>query len=230
MKIIPLTDSFQLDVEAIAEATDERTKIIFVCSPNNPTGNSMNREDVEIILNNFHGLVVIDEAFINYSRQRSFIGELAEYANLVVIQTLSKAWGLAGIRIGMAFASEAIIEILNRVKPPYNIGTPAQELALAAFDHVEEVNRWIKITVQERQSLIRGLMMFDFVKKIFPSDANFVLVRFVDAEKVYRFLLEKGIVVRDVSQYSGCENCLRITVGTPDENALLLESFSNYKV
>ncbi|HTF05654.1 MAG TPA: histidinol-phosphate transaminase [Bacteroidia bacterium] len=229
VKKIPLTDAFQLDVEAIAEATDERTKMIFICSPNNPTGNSMNREDVEIILNNFHGLVVVDEAFINYSRQRSFIGELTEYANLVVIQTLSKAWGLAGIRIGMAFASEAIIGILNRVKPPYNIGTPAQELALAAFDRVEEVNRWIKITVQERQSLIRGLMMFDFVKKIFPSDANFVLVRFTHAESVYRFLLENGIVVRDQSQIAGCENCLRVTVGTPDENVQLLQALSKFK-
>lgn len=225
---VPLTADFQLNVEGISEAVDDNTKLIFICSPNNPTGNSIDREDVEFILNNFNGIVAVDEAYINYSRQKSFIAELTEYPNLVVMQTLSKAWGLAGARIGMLFASDEIIAVMNKVKPPYNIGTPAQELALSALNRIEEVNEWIRTTVNERDRLTRGLGQNILIRKIFPSDANFLLVRVEEPKKVYSYLVNKGIIVRDRSAVTLCEGCLRITVGTPEENDMLLAELSNY--
>lgn len=226
---VPLTAEFQMNVEAISESVDEKTKLIFICSPNNPTGNSMDREDVEMILNNFNGLVVVDEAYINYSRQRSFISELTEYPNLVVMQTLSKAWGMAGARIGMAFASDDIIGVLNKIKPPYNVGSPAQQLALEALGNIEQVNEWIKTTVQERNKLVTSLGKIPFVRKIYPSDANFVLVKVEDAGAVYNYLVSCGIIVRDRSKVELCEGCLRITVGKPQENAKLVETLTAYK-
>lgn len=225
---VPLTAEFQLNIEAISETVDERTKLIFICSPNNPTGNSMDREDVEMILNNFDGIVVVDEAYINYSRQRSFISELTEYPNLLVMQTLSKAWGMAGARIGMAFASDAIVGVLNKIKPPYNVGSPAQQLALEALKNIDQVNDWIKTTVQERGKLVAALGMIPFVKKIYPSDANFVLVKVEDAKGVYDYLAKNGVVVRDRSKVELCEGCLRITVGTPQENTKLVETLTVY--
>lgn len=229
VKNVPLTVDFQLDMEGIAEAIDTNTKLIFVCSPNNPTGNSINREDVETLLANFDGIVVVDEAYINYSRQKSFIQELTEYANLVVLQTLSKAWGLAGLRLGMAFASEEIIEVFNRVKPPYNINEASQELALQALENVELVNLWIKETLLERDKLVLGLKNFDFVLDIFPSDANFILVKTVSPKTIYQFLVEKGIIVRDRSKVELCEGCLRITVGTPAENTQLMDTLKTFQ-
>src|SRR5690606_28387091 len=163
-----LTVDYQPDLDAIAESVDENTKLIFVCSPNNPTGNSFYREAVEAMLVNFNGLVVIDEAYINYSRQKSFIQELTEYPNLVVLQTLSKAWGLAALRIGMAFASEEIIEVFNKVKPPYNISEASQQLVLKALDNVEQVNSWIKEIILERDKLVLSLKNFNFVLDIYP--------------------------------------------------------------
>src|SRR5215217_1141406 len=177
LKRVNLTDEYQLNLEGIAEAIDKNTKMIFICSPNNPTGNSINREDVETLLANFNGLVVVDEAYINFSRQKSFIQELTEYANLVVLQTLSKAWGLAGLRVGMAFASEDIIEVMNKVKPPYNINEASQQLALQALQNVDQVNEWIKETLVQRDKLVLELKNFDFVLDIYPSDANFILVK-----------------------------------------------------
>ncbi len=227
-KKIPLTRTFQLDIESISEVADERTKMIFICSPNNPTGNSMNRDDIEIILNNFEGIVVIDEAYINYSRHRSFISELTEYPNLVVLQTLSKAWGLAGLRVGMAFASDEIISVLNRIKPPYNIGSSTQQLALKALDNVEQVNAWTKQTVAERGKLEAALKQVACVQQVFPSDANFLLVRVTDARAVYDHLVAEGIIVRDRSRVVLCEGCLRITVGTPEENELLLDRLNTF--
>lgn len=219
---IPLTTEYQLNLEGIAEAINSNTKLIFVCSPNNPTGNSINREDVETLLANFNGIVVVDEAYINYSRQKSFIQELTEYGNLVVLQTLSKAWGLAGLRVGMAFASEEIIEVFNRVKPPYNINEASQQLALQALENVEQVNGWIKETLTERDKLVLRLKNLNFVLDIFPSDANFILVKTVSPRDIYQFLVERGIIVRDRSKVELCEGCLRITVGTPAENNHLL--------
>jgi histidinol-phosphate aminotransferase len=226
---VPLTDDFQLNLEGIAEAIDKHTKLIFVCSPNNPTGNSINRADVETLLANFDGLVVVDEAYINFSRQKTFIQELTEYANLVVLQTLSKAWGLAGLRIGMAFASEEIIEVMNKVKPPYNINEASQQLALQALANIDQVNAWIKETLIQRDNLVLQLKDFDFVLDIYPSDANFILVKTSDPRGIYNFLVEKGIIVRDRSKVDLCVGCLRITVGTPDENKKLIQTLQDFK-
>jgi len=223
-----LLDDFQLDLVHLENLVDENTKIIWICSPNNPTANSMNRQDVEIILNNFHGLVVVDEAYINFSRHRSFIQELSDYPNLVVMQTMSKAWGLAGLRLGMAFASEAIIDIYNKVKPPYNIGQATQELVLKALEEMEQVNDMIRALVTMREEMSSRLSALPVVKKIYPSDANFLLVKVADAKAVYQYLLGKGIVVRDRSRVELCEGCLRITVGTESENHQLLEALAQY--
>lgn len=225
---VPLTTAFQLDLDAIAEAIDENTRLIFICSPNNPTGNSIIREDIETILTNFNGLLIVDEAYINYSRQKTFIQELTEYSNLVVLQTLSKAWGLAALRIGMAFASEEIIEVFNKVKPPYNINQASQELALQALENVEEVNNWIRETVRERDLLARALNELNCVEHVYPSDANFLLARMTDAGGIYQQLVGQGIIVRNRSSVILCDNCLRITVGTPAENASLISALTQF--
>ncbi len=225
---VRLTEDFQLNLNGIAESIDEHTKMIFICSPNNPTGNSIHREDVETLLANFSGLVVVDEAYINFSRQRSFIQELTEYGNLVVLQTLSKAWGLAGLRVGMAFASEEIIEVMNKVKPPYNINEASQQLALQALANIDQVNSWIKETLAQRDKLVFGLKDFDFVSDIYPSDANFILVKTTNPKGIYNFLVDKGIIVRDRSKVELCEGCLRITVGTPVENKTLLDTLKEF--
>ena len=223
-----LLDNFQLDLIHLENLVDENTKIIWLCSPNNPTGNALNREEVETVLNNFPGLVVIDEAYINFSRYRSFIPELKEYPNLVVMQTLSKAWGLAGLRLGIAFASEAIIEVYNRVKPPYNISQSTQELVLKALEEVGQVNDMIKLIVQQRGELVTALTKLKGIIKVYPSDANFLLVKVADAGAAYHFLLEKGIVVRDRSKVELLEGCLRITVGTEKENLDLIRNLETF--
>ncbi|GEO08035.1 histidinol-phosphate transaminase [Segetibacter aerophilus] len=230
IKKAPLLDDFQLDLVHLENLVNENTKLIWICSPNNPTANSMNREDVETILNNFNGLVVVDEAYINFSRQKSFIQELKDYPNLVVLQTFSKAWGLAGLRLGMAFASEEIIEILNRVKPPYNVNQVTQELALKALEEVGQVNDMIKELVQMRVALKGVFEKIPFVKKVYPSDANFLLVKVDNAKEIYHYLLTRGIVVRDRSNVQLCENCLRITVGTEEENTELIEAMADWFV
>jgi histidinol-phosphate aminotransferase len=229
VKKVPLTEKFQLDLEGISEVVDENTKLIFLCSPNNPTGNSLNREDIEIILNNFSGIVVIDEAYINYSRQKSFIAELTEYPNLVVMQTLSKAWGLAGLRLGMAFASEKIIYVFNKIKPPYNINSSTQQIVSQALDNIEQVNSWTKETIVEREKLENSLKQLSFIQEIFPSDANFLLVKMKEPVSTYNYLVEKGIIVRDRSKITLCEGCLRITVGTPEQNIELISALQKLK-
>lgn len=218
-----LTDAFQLDLESIMNLTDAQTKLLFICSPNNPTGNSMNRADVEWLLNNFPGLVVIDEAYINFAKQKTFIQELTEYPNLVVMQTLSKAWGLAALRLGIAFASEEMIGLFNKVKPPYNVNKASQELGVEALQNTALVNNWIKETVNEREELALALQAFSFVEKVYASDANFLLVKVKDANALYQYLADKGIVVRNRSKDALCDNCLRITIGTKAENMKLLE-------
>ena len=223
-----LLDDFQLDLVHLETLVDEHTKIIWICSPNNPTANSMNRQDIEIILNNFSGLVVVDEAYINFSRHRSFIQDLGDYPNLVVMQTMSKAWGLAGLRLGMAFASEAIIDVYNKVKPPYNINQATQELALKALEETEQVNEMIRLLVGMREELVKDLGVLPITKKIYPSDANFLLVKVADPAAVYQYLLQGGIVVRDRSKVELCEGCLRITVGTEAENRALVEALRAY--
>ncbi|HEX4958898.1 MAG TPA: histidinol-phosphate transaminase [Lacibacter sp.] len=225
-----LLDNFQLDLVHMETLVDANTKIIWLCSPNNPTGNSLNREDIEMVLNNFDGLVVIDEAYINFSRQRSFIPELKEYPNLVILQTLSKAWGLAGLRLGMAFASESIINIYNKVKPPYNISAAVQELVVKALDNVQDVNAMIKVLVEERKRLEEELPTLPCVVRVYPSDANSLLVKTVDARAIYNYLLTQEIVVRDRSKVELCEGCLRITVGTARENDELLNALRSFIV
>ncbi|HMI63519.1 MAG TPA: histidinol-phosphate transaminase [Puia sp.] len=219
-----LLDDFQLDLVHLENLVDENTKMIWICSPNNPTANSMNRQDIEIVLNNFPGVVVVDEAYINFSRHKSFIQELSDYPNLVVLQTMSKAWGLAGLRMGMAFASEAIIDVYNKVKPPYNISQVNQELALQALEEVGQVNDMIRQLVTMREQLATDLAGLPLVLKVYPSDANFLLVKMNNARGIYESLLEDGIVVRDRSKVELCEGCLRITVGTEKENAELVEA------
>jgi histidinol-phosphate aminotransferase len=222
-----LTANFELDLAAIESLVDKNTKIIWICSPNNPTGNVFARKDIEMILNNFDGIVVIDEAYVNFSRQQSFIRELTEYPNLVILQTLSKAWGLAGLRVGMAFASEMVIEIMNRIKPPYNIGQATQNLVLEALQHTDEVNEMIKEIVAMRNKLAEDLSRLSRVLNVYPSESNFLLVKVKEARKVYELLLTHGIVVRDRSSAPGCTDCLRITVGTSAENEKLLEILAN---
>jgi histidinol-phosphate aminotransferase len=224
----PLLDDFQLNLAHIEQLVDANTKIIWLCSPNNPTGNSLNREDMEMVLNNFNGLVVVDEAYINFSRQRSMLKELGDYPNLVVMQTLSKAWGLAGLRLGMMFASEAIIEIINKVKPPYNIGQHTQEIVLQALDNTDQVNDMIMMIVDMRYALEEVFNQMPIVEKVYPSDANFLLVKMKDARKIYEYLLEQGIVVRDRSKVTLCEDSLRITVGTEQENTELVDALGSY--
>jgi len=223
---VSLTEDFQLDMPALQQAIDEHTKLIYICSPNNPTGNSINREDIELLLNNFDGILVVDEAYINFARQKTFIQELTEYPNLVVMQTLSKAWGLAALRVGMAFASEEIIHVMNKIKPPYNISQAAQELALQALENVQQVNEWIRETVIERDKLAAALAQLPLVTKVYPSDANFILARTTDAKGIYQYLVGLGIVVRDRSKVELCAGCLRITVGTPEENETLINALS----
>lgn len=225
---VPLTANYQLDLDGLVDQLDMHTKLIFICSPNNPTGNSINPLDIETLLVNFKGIVVVDEAYINYSKQRSFTHQLQEFPNLVVLQTLSKAWGLAALRLGLAFASREIIDVFNRIKPPYNINQATQELVLNALDNVDQVNQWIKKTVFERERMVGSLSKIPSVLDITPSDANFVLVKFEQARQLYDYLVGKGIIVRDRSTVAGCESALRLTVGTTLENERLLKEIESF--
>lgn len=228
VKEVNLTNDFQLNLDKIFELTDTDTRIIFICSPNNPTGNNLNRLDMETLIANFPGIVLIDEAYINYSAQKTFIQELTEYENLIVMQTLSKAWGLAALRLGIAYASDRIIELFNNVKPPYNINLASQQLGSQALANVDEVNAKIKLTIQQRTFLEKELPAFGVIKKVYHSDANFILVKTDDANKLYQYLTNKKIIVRNRSKESLCENCIRITVGTPEENLILLDALKRY--
>lgn len=224
----PLLEDFQLNLAHIETLIDEKTKLIWICSPNNPTGNSLTRTDIEMVLNNFNGIVIIDEAYINFAKQKSFTRELTEYPNLIVMQTFSKAWGLAGLRLGMAFASTEIIDVLDKVKPPYNINQPTQTLALKALEEVGQVNDMITELVAMREALAEVLAEMPLVEKVYPSDANFILVKMKNAHEVYAYLLTKSIVVRDRSNVKLIENCLRITVGTEQENTLLIDALIDW--
>ena len=224
----PLLSDYQLNVAHIEQLVNERTKIIWICSPNNPTGNSLDRIDIETILNHFDGIVVIDEAYINFSKQKSFVQSFIDYPNLVVMQTLSKAWGLAGLRLGMCFASPQIIGFLNKVKAPYNINIVTQELALQALEEVGQVNDMIKLLVDMRIALAQVIASMPHVIQVFPSDTNFILVKIPKARKLYEFLMSKGIIVRDRSALALCEDSLRITVGTEQENTLLVDAMYDW--
>ncbi len=224
----PLNGDFQLDLDSIGTLIDDHTRIIWICSPNNPTGNSMKYADIELLLNNFNGLVVVDEAYINFARQRSLSFVLNEYPNLVVMQTFSKAWGLAGLRLGMAFASTDIISVLDKVKPPYNINQATQEIALKALEEIGMVNDMIRELVAMRDELADVFMQLPVVEKVYPSDANFLLVKVRNADEVYNFLVGEGTIVRNRSHVRHCEGCLRITVGTEKENTILVDQLIAY--
>lgn len=228
VKEVQLLPDYQLNLGGLEAAIDDQTKLIFLCSPNNPTGNSLDGEDIEVVLNNFEGVVVIDEAYINYSRHRSFIAALKDYPNLVVMQTFSKAWGLAALRLGVNFASKEIVDVLNTIKPPYNINSATQELAIQALDHLEEVNAMITETVKERGALSKALAELPIVSKVYPSDANFLLAKMKDATSIYDYLKNEGIIVRNRSNVVLCDDCLRITVGTPQQDAQLIEALKKY--
>jgi histidinol-phosphate aminotransferase len=219
-----LTTDFDLDLEAVPNTFDATTKVMFLCSPNNPTGNLISRKKITELLKRFYGLVVIDEAYIDFTKSKSFIHELKQFPNLIVLQTFSKAWGLAGLRLGMCYASEELIGILNKIKYPYNVNTRTQELALDALENAYRKDIWVEEILKERNSLARELQALAITEKIFPSDANFLLVRVKDAQSTYQYLIDRRIIVRDRSRVNLCYNCLRITVGTPEENKRLIEA------
>lgn len=225
---IPLTARFQPDVDAILSDADHRSKILFLCSPNNPTGNSFEKEQIDRLVRDFPGIVLIDEAYIDFSSRESCLSLLSQNPRLVVMQTLSKAWGLAGLRLGMAFASEEIIELFNKVKPPYNINQLTQEQALLALGKVKQKDEWVRSILGQRAALQQSLAGLDFVQVVHPSDANFLLVRMDDPEGVYRYLVGEKIIVRDRSNVRLCEGCLRITVGTPAENDRLFRALLRF--
>ncbi|MBT1700719.1 histidinol-phosphate transaminase [Fulvivirgaceae bacterium PWU4] len=221
---VVLTPDFDLDLEALPKTFDASTKILFLCSPNNPTGNLLSRDKIMEVLKRFYGLVVIDEAYIDFAKSKSFVHELAKYPHLVVLQTFSKAWGLAGLRLGMCFASPEIIHILNKIKYPYNVNIRTQDLALDALDNAYRKDIWVDEILTQRDKLVKALRSLKIVDKVFHSDANFVLVRVKDAPFTYQYLTDNKIIVRDRSRVTLCYNCIRITVGTPEENDKLIEA------
>lgn len=219
-----LTRDYQLDTEGILKTVDASTKIIFLCSPNNPTGNLLKVENIFKVLDHFSGLVVVDEAYIDFAGDVSLVKKLNNYPNLVILQTFSKAWGLAGLRLGMCFASEAIINLLNKVKYPYNVNIKTQELAIEALLKVDAKDKAVSEILAERAQLEAALKQISFVTKVYPSDGNFVLAAMKDAPAIYQKLMKRGIIVRDRSTVVLCESSLRITIGTPSENKQLVNT------
>jgi len=225
---VSLTADFELEPAKILEAVNSCTKLIFLCSPNNPSGNSLDKNAMLEIIQNFEGIVIIDEAYIDFAPGKSFLPELEKYPNLVILQTFSKAWGMAGIRLGMAFATTEIIHVLNKIKYPYNLNILTQQKAIELLDNKEQVETWIKMLIEERGKMAKYLAKFHFVTKIYPSDANFLLVAMTDASGMYNYLVENGIIVRDRSKIHLCKNSLRITIGTMEEDNLLLQALKEY--
>ncbi|MEP6704568.1 MAG: histidinol-phosphate transaminase [Acidobacteriota bacterium] len=229
VKVVSLNEDFQLDVPAILDAITPRTKLIFVCSPNNPTGNLMDEDAILKIAHSFRGMVVIDEAYINFAHQPSMVKKLHALPNIVVLQTFSKAWGMAGLRVGLAIANERVVSLMNRVKPPYNVSGVAQRLVLEALEKCGLIDEWIAEMWKERDRLVKELGALDVVRKIYPTDANFVLVKFSDSNAIYGHLVDRRIVVRDRSAVELCDGCLRITVGTRIENDRLIRALSGFE-
>ncbi|MEA5404521.1 histidinol-phosphate transaminase [Arcicella sp. DC2W] len=227
---IDLTEDYQLDVDAIIEAINPKTKLIFICSPNNPTGNIINREAILTIIDNFeHGLVIIDEAYNDFSDEPSFIPELDNFPNVMVLQTFSKAWGLAALRLGMAFANEELIKLLNKIKYPYNINGLTQKLLIENISNTDFVVNSVNTLNNNRKLLAEELSELSIVENIFPSDANFLLVKFQDAKAVFDYLIEQKTIVRDRSKVKLCDNSLRISIGTTEENTHLMNLLKAYK-
>jgi len=224
-----LTAGFELDVEAMIAQCNENTKLMFICSPNNPTGNCFKMDHIVALIKRFEGVVVLDEAYIDFAPDKSLLPELNNYPNLVILQTFSKAWGMAGIRLGMAFASSAIITVLSHIKYPYNINMLTQEKALELLKQNKEKQYWVEQLLHERTLMAGSLSQLSFVKKVFPSDANYLLIKVEDANGVYDFLISKQIIIRNRSSVSLCQGCLRVTIGQPAENSLLLEALTLFE-
>lgn len=222
-----LNSNFDLDAGTLLEKADENTKLIFLCSPNNPTGNLLNRKEIEKVLNSFSGIVIVDEAYIDFASEKTWLNDLQKYPNLIVLQTFSKAWGLAAVRLGMAFASPEIIKLFNKVKYPYNVNILTQNFVNGELDKLELRKEWIQILLKGRDYLNEELLKLPFVEKIYPTDSNFILVRVTDANGLYKHLADKGVIVRNRNSVSLCAGCLRITVGTDEENKILIETLRN---
>ena len=224
-----LDEHYQITADKLLAATDAHTKIIWLCTPNNPTGNCLKREEVIKVIEGFEGLVIVDEAYSDFSAQKTLRSELAKYPNLIVLNTMSKAWGCAAIRLGMAFASQEIISIFNKVKYPYNVNQLTQQQALEALKDPFEVDNWVKVLLQERSRMMDAFEMLPICLKVYPTEANFFLAKMTDATKIYNYLVDQGIIVRNRHRVQLCQNCLRITIGTKTENSELIAALRQYE-
>lgn len=225
---IPLKKDFLIDTKAIKKAIDAKTKLIFLCSPNNPTSNSFDTGEMLSLAEGFNGILVVDEAYIDFSSQPSLTNALPQYPNLIILQTFSKAWGMAGLRMGIAYASEEIITIFNKIKYPYNVNSLTQKLVFEALNETEEKDIWVKEIIGQRKALIDMLSKLSIVEKIYPSDANFILVQIKDAHKIFDYLIDNKIITRDRSKVRMCEGCIRITIGKKEENEALITALKEY--
>ena len=225
---VSLDEHFQITADRLLAATDAHTKLIWICSPNNPTGNHLVREEIAKVIEVFEGLVIVDEAYSDFSAQKPFRPEILKHPNLIVLNTMSKAWGCAAIRLGMAFASQEIISIFNKVKYPYNINQLTQKQALEVLKDPFEVDKWVKILLEERSRMIEAFKLLPICEKVYPTDANFFLAKMTDAPKIYNYLVDKGIIVRNRHRIQLCLNCLRITIGTKTENGELIAALRQY--
>ncbi len=224
-----LDEQYQITADKLLAATDDHTKIIWLCTPNNPTGNSLNRDEVVKVIEQFEGLVIIDEAYSDFASQRSLRFDLAKYPNLIVLNTMSKAWGCAAIRLGMAFASKEIIELFNKVKYPYNVNALTQQQALEALKRPIDVEEWVKVLLQERTRMMQAFAELPICEKVYPTEANFFLAKMSDATRIYNYLVDLGIIVRNRTRVQLCQNCLRITIGTKSENSELIAALRQYQ-
>ena len=224
-----LDENYQITAERLLAATDSHTKLIWLCSPNNPTGNTLQREEIVKVIEAFEGLVIVDEAYSDFSSQKPLRHEIAKYPNLIVLNTMSKAWGCAAIRLGMAFASEEIIAIFNKVKYPYNVNQLTQQQALQALKDPFEVDKWVKLLLEERSRMIDAFQLLPICVKVYPTEANFFLAQMTDATKIYNYLVDKGIIVRNRHRIQLCQNCLRVTIGTKTENGELIAALRQYQ-
>lgn len=226
---VELNAQFDIEAERLLKVCNEHTKAIFLCTPNNPTGNLLNSEEITIILNKFHGVIVIDEAYSDFSSKENWRSKINNYPNLIVLNTLSKAWASAGIRLGMAFAQKDIIELFNKVKYPYNVNILTQRQALEVLNRRHDVDEWIRLTLNERLSLMYAVGELSICQKVYPTEANFFLAKFNDANRIYNYLVDQGIILRNRSHITLCDNCLRITIGSPQENTTLISALRRYK-
>lgn len=226
---VMLDDNYQMDADKVLAACDANTKLIWICSPNNPTGNNIDREQIEKVLNGFDGIVIVDEAYSDFSDQRPFRLDLAQHPNIIVLNTFSKAWGCAAIRLGMAFASKEIIALYNKVKYPYNVNMLTQQQATNALSSRKDIEDWVRLLLQERTRMMRAFLDLPICEKVYPSDANFFLAKMSDAQAIYDYLVDKGIIVRNRTRVTLCNECLRITIGTKSENTELLGALRSFK-